>query len=497
MKQALLLFLSADRLHAQLMAGRKIVLQHDFSDTPNGRESFESFLQTAKCPAYLLTDMIEEDFRHEIVPHLSGSSRAALFQRKFDQFYRGTPFRKATLLQRQETGRRDDDMLFSALTNPALITPWLNIMLAQQTPLAGIYSVPQISEPLVKNHASKHLLLISWERFSGLRQTFFSNHRLQISRLTPIHADLTFQNAVVNELNRTYQYLKSLSLLPSGQMLDVRILCHADDRIALQSKLPNDTDVRYDFADIEEVGRQLKLDYRFTDSDASQIFLHQLATNRPSTHYANAEHTRYYTLWQLRRALNWSSVAILTASVLWAATAVWQNGGNASATDALNIQAENLVREARQITQGFPVTDIPAADMKASVSVMRKLDQYGSAPQIVLKPISATLEHFPKIDINELEWKESTTEPVAINTRADVPAEVITLKGDMPGFGNDYRAALAYLDRFQFELSKRGYQVTALTRPLDVSPTGSLANQNEAGENQLVFSFKLAWRPAT
>ena len=500
MKKALLLFLSADRLHAQLVAGSETVLQTDFTDTPEGRESFASFLQTAKCPTYLLTDMIEEDFRHDIVPHLIGSSHAALIQRKFDQYYRGTPFRKATLLQRLKTGRRDDDMLFSALTNPGLIMPWLNIMLAQQTPLAGIYSVPQISEPLVKNLVSKHLLLISWERFSGLRQTYFSDHRLQISRLTPVYADLTFQTAVVNELSRTYQYLKSLSLLPAGQILDVRILCHADDRSELQKKLPSDADVRYDFADIDEVARQLKLDYHFTDSDASQIFLRQLAANRPSTHYASAEHTRYYTLWQLRHALNWSSAALLLASILWASTTVWQSGGNVTEANALKTETEHLVKEAKQITQGFPVTDVPAADMKASVSVMRILDRYGSAPQIVLKPISATLDHFPKIDINELGWKESTTEPVAINTRADVPAEVITLKGYLQGFGNDYRAALAYLDRFQLELNKRGYQITVLAGPLDISPTGSLANQSEASENQenqLGFSFKLVWRPAT
>jgi hypothetical protein len=387
-------------------------------------------------------------------------------------------------------------MLFSALTNPGLIMPWLNIMLAQKIPLAGIYSVPQISEPLVKNQASKHLLLISWEKFSGLRQTYFSDHRLQISRLTPVYADLTFQNAVVNELSRTYQYLKSLSLLPSGQTLDVRILCHADDRIELQKQLPNDADVRYEFADIEEVGRQLKLDYHFTDSDASQIFLRQLAANRPTTHYASAEHTRYYTLWKLRRALNWSSGALLFAGILWATTTAWQSGVDVTEANALKIETAHLVKEAKQITQGFPVTDTPAADMKASVSVMRILDRYGATPQIVLKPISATLDHFPKIDINGLDWKESTTEPVAINTRADVPAEVITLKGDMQGFGNDYRAALAYLDRFQLELNKRGYQVTVLTRPLDVSPTGSLANQSEASENQLDFSFKLVWRPA-
>ncbi|MGB9094447.1 MAG: hypothetical protein WCB93_10055 [Gallionella sp.] len=496
MKQALLLFLSADRLHVQLVAGGETVQQHDFTDTPEGRDGFASLLQAVKCPAYLLTDLIEEDFRHEIVPHLMGSSRDALFKRKFDQFYRGTPFRKATLLQRQKTGRRDDDILFSALTNPGLILPWLDIMLAQQTPLAGIYSVPQISEPLVKDLASKHLLLISWEKFSGLRQTYFSDHRLQISRLTPVHADLTFQDAVVNELGRTYQYLKSLSLLPSGQTLDVRILCHANDRSELQNKLPNDADVRYEFADIDEVGKKLRLKQRFTDSDASQIFLQQLATNRSGTNYASAEHTRYYSLWQLRRALNWGSVVLMSASIVWAATTIWQSGVNSTAASELSAQAQRLAQEASQITKSFPVTDTPAADMKSSVSVMRKLDQYGAAPQSVLEPISAALDRFPQIGINEMDWHESATEPVAAKTRADVPAQVIMLKGDMQGFGDDYRAALAYLDSFKQDLSQRGYQVTVLTKPLDVSPTGSIANQSEAGENKLAFSFRLAWRPA-
>lgn len=479
------------------MAGSETVLQQDFTDTPEGRESFASVLQSAKCPAYLLTDMIEEDFRHEIVPHLMGSGRDALFQRKFDQFYRGTPFRKATLLQRQKTGRRDDDILFSALTNPGLILPWLNIMQAQQTPLAGIYSVPQISEPLIKGQTSKHLLLISWEKFSGLRQTYFSDHRLQISRLTPVHAELTFQDAVVNELSRTYQYLKSLSLLPSGQTLDVRILCNADDRNELQNKLPGDADVRYDFADINEVGKKLKLKYRFTDSDASQIFLHQLATSRPNTNYASSEHTRYYTLWQLRRALFWTSGALLVASIFWAFTTVWQSGVNSSAANELTAQAQRMSQQARQITQSFPVTDTPAADMKSGVSVMRKLDQYGSAPQTILGPISKALDHFTQIEINGLDWHDSATEPVAAKTRADVPAQVIILKGDMQGFGDDFRAALSYLDRFRLDLEKRGYQVTVLTKPLDVSPTGSIANQSDTGENQLAFSLRLAWRPAT
>jgi hypothetical protein len=65
----------------------------------------------------------------------------------------------------------------------------------------------------------------------------------------------------------------------------------------------------------------------------------------------------------------------------------------------------------------------------------------------------------------------------------------------LQGFENNYRAALAYLDRFQLDIGKRGYQVTALTKPLDVSPSGSLADQRNEGENELVYSFKLVWRP--
>ncbi|OFZ66660.1 MAG: hypothetical protein A2V79_05800 [Betaproteobacteria bacterium RBG_16_56_24] len=505
MKCSLLLFLSADRLHAQLMAGGKIAMQRNFTDSPEGREDFASFLQTAKHPAYLLTDLIEEDFRHETVPHLSGRNRTASLQRKFDQFYRGTPFHQATLLQRQKTGRRDDDMLFSALTNPSLITPWLNIMLAQQMPLAGIYSVPQISAPLVRDHPSSHLLLISWERSAGLRQTYFSEHRLQISRLTPVHADLTFHDAVVNELARTYQYLKSLSLLPLGQTLDVRILCHRNDRAELESrKQPDNADMRYDFADIADIAAQLRIDHHFTDSDASQIFLHQLAASPPKTHYANATHTRYFTLWRLKRFLNLASGVLLLGMALWSAGKLWQGGSNATEAASLKQQAQRTLNEAQKIILAFPNTYAPAADMKAGVIVKHKLDQYAPSPQDILGPISAALGRHRQIELDDISWKMDATEPVIPppsggrpgGGHAEVPAQVITLKGHLADFANDYRAMLNYLEHFQSDLTAQGFQVTSLTKPLDVSPGGSIADKRETSGHMLDFSLKISRRPS-
>lgn len=490
----LLLFLSAHHLHAQQMVDGKIVTQHEFNNSQEGREDFAAFLQSVRHPVYLLADLIEEDFRQETVPHLTGRSRSALLQRKFEQFYRGTPFHQAALLQRQKTGRRDDDMLFSALTNPALITPWLAIMRAQQTPLAGIYSIPQISAPLVKDHPSNHLLLISWEKSAGLRQTYFSKHRLQISRLTPVHAGLTFQNAVVSELVRTYQYLKSLSLLPSGQTLDVRLLGHSHDLIELQLELPRNADMHYDFVDLADLAKQHHIDYRFTDSDASQIFLHQLAARPPQAHYANATHTHYFTLWQLRHALNLASGTLLLGMLLWGMANLWQSSNDAAEAASLKTMAQRTQNEAQKITLAFPNTYAPAADMKAGVSIMRKLDQHDAAPNSILRPLSSILDRHPRIELDDLAWLMGTTEPVTPNTLGDAPAQVI-IKGRLTDFAIDYRAALNYLENFQRDLTAQGYQVTILAKPLDVSPNGSIADQRDTHTDALGFSLKLSRRP--
>ena len=495
MKPLLLLFLSVDHLHAQRMEGNTIVAQSEFNNTPEGREKFAAFVQGVSYPCYLLTDLIEEDFRHEIIPHLVGSSRTALLKRKFEQFYRSTPYHQSTLLQRQKTGRRDDDMLFSALTNPALITPWVDILLAKKIPLAGIYSVPQISAPLIKNFPSKHLLLISWEKFSGLRQTYFSNHHLQISRLTPVHDEQAFHDSVVRELLRTYQYLKSLSLLPSGESLDVYVLCNARDRNELFNRLTISVDMRYDFADINLVGAQLGIEEPITNSDATQVFLRQLAKHAPVTHYANANHTYYYSLWQLKHGLVLAAVLLFAVALVWSISNVWRSSSAVDGAKTLQLTIQQTLSQSQKIIQSFPNTYAPATDMKSGVTVMRKLEQYGTVAGAVLRPISLTLNQYPKIEMDELAWQTSATELVAPNTQGDVPAQVVTLKAHLTDFASDYRAALNYVEQFQSDLTAQGYQVTVLSKPFDASPSGSIVDQSDALKSSLDFSLKIAHRP--
>ena len=54
----LLLFLSADHLHAQIMERGKIVTQRGFPNAPAEQTNFGEFLKAVKYPTYLLVDLI-------------------------------------------------------------------------------------------------------------------------------------------------------------------------------------------------------------------------------------------------------------------------------------------------------------------------------------------------------------------------------------------------------------------------------------------------------
>jgi hypothetical protein len=498
------IFLSATHCQAYSWQNGELSATECFTDDTEGKKQFTAFLQAHHAPTLLLTDLVEEDFRHEAVPHLRGSERTELIQRKLEQYYRDTPFRQAMTLQRREDGRRDDDMLFSALTNPALITPWLNIMLTNNVALAGIYSIPNISAPLIKDIPSGCLLLLSWEKQAGLRQTYFDTKLLRFSRLTPINENSAFGATVKMEAARTQQYLKNLSLLPLNQALNVTIICHANDRRELEALLNDDSDMRYTYLDIQELGRHISSKTIYLDSDATPLFLHLLAAQPPRCHYAAAEHTHSHQLLLIRRSLFGLSAALAAGSLLWSVANIMEYVALKDESQALKAQSHHLSQQTQQIIKSFPDTLASASDMKTAVILSRNLDNTAPPPQIILDGLTHTLDIFPSISIDKLSWQTNLTVSDGVpaaqkgNATAIVPAQVIFLGGELTEFTGDYRAALDYLERFRQALIQRGYSVTALTLPLDVSPQGSIAADIGDDNNKPArFSLHISWQAAT
>lgn len=505
MSRKTLFFLSSDSFHVHVWKNGALSKATYFPHSTEGLEQFSAFLETHHGPAFLLVDLIEEVFRQETVPHLTGANQHALVLRKFDQFYRNTPFRLARLQRRQSEGRRDDELLFSALTNPARISAWLDLMLLHKTPIVGIYSVPHISAPLIKDIDSDHLLLLSWKKNAGLRQSYFFNKRLLFSRLTPLGHDNAFADAIATESARTQQYLQSLSLTPQGKMLNVYIICHSNDRAQLDAHLPSNQNMHYAYLDLQQLGKQLKSQDIYTDSDATPLFLHLLATQPPRASYATSTHSHYFQLWQTQRGLFGLAAATALACLVWSTLSLIEGSGIEAEIDTFKTQTSRMILESQQITKKFPIgtygpngSTAPASDMKTAVTVFRKLQHYSIPPDQILKGLASTLDIFPRIRTNKLAWQMSaaadTTAP-GNGTASSFPAQVISFNGELADFGNDYRSALDYLNRFQLVLTRAGYIVTPVKLPLDFSTQASIAADiNDNREKPSEFSLKIIWR---
>ena len=458
-----------------------------FTEGVEGRERFTQFLQNHRTPVYLLTDLVEEDFRHETLPHLQGKDRVALIQRKLEQYYRNTPFRQAATLQRCKDGRRDDMMLFSALTNPSLITPWLDIILAHNLPIVGIYSLANVCGSLVKDIYSEGLLLLSWNKNAGLRQTYFHENKLQFSRLTPLGDGHSFVSLAGTEAVRTQQYLKNISLLPPDQVLNVTILCHENDRIEFEAQMNNNSEMHYNYLDIQVMGRHVGVKTIFDNSDATLLYLHLLASQLPHTSYATVEHTCFLQLMTVRRSLIGLSAILAAISLMWAFTNINAGKNYQEEIQSVDLQGSHLSQQIRQFIKNSPNTLVTATDMKTAVILSQKLEHIFLPPQVILNALSKTLDDYSTIRINKLFWQT--------NLAAIPPLQVIVINGELEEFSGDYRSALEYLERFRQALILRGVSVTALTLPLDISPQGSIDAEACNGENKLAqFSLKISWQ---
>lgn len=481
----ILLLLSANHLHVQVRRGKNILSQQIFSNTTADRDAFTHFLQAKHYPCYLLTDFIEEDFHLETIPYLPRRSRDALLQRKFAQLYPDTPFYLATALQRQPHGRRDVEMLLSALTNPSMLQPWLGILLTKKAPVVGIYSVAQLSASLVFTQEKADVLLVSYQKWAGLRQSYFKAGNLQFSRLTALSRDASFYDNQVKELLRTYHYLLRLNHLSVGQVLTVHLLCHSDDQAWLQQKLPDDAAIHYEFVSLNNLGRTLGCDEVFNDEDASGLFLHQLATRPPKVHYGQAQHTHYFRLWQARWILNLSSVVMLLLCALWALHNVWGSLPDRQNATAMQASTRQMQQQTQQILQHLPQNTLPAADVKAAVLTMRQFKQSRRLPDTVLLPLSHVLDRFPDIQLDALTWQIHAV---------DAARGVMDCQAHFQPFTGNYRAALQGLEQFKAALEQQGYQVEALTSPLQDGTATPLADARNKLNPVFTFTVKLRWQ---
>ena len=457
--------------------------QQRFANDVSGHTALGSLLDKhPKATCYILVDLVEEDFRSESIPHVSGKDRKDIVDRKFEQFYRNTPFRHAQTLYREQDGRRDDVTLFSALTNPDLILPWLDIMLEHEASIAGIYSVPLVSKQLVNHIPSSHLLLISWQKYTGLREIFYRDGHISFSRLTPLVDSDVITKSLKIELNRTYKYLSSLSLLPVDQPLDVCIVCSKDDKNKLQEILQDSDNLRYIIEDIDALSDRIGLKVTHSNSDATSLLLHLLGRRPPANQYAIADYMHFHDLWKAKSFLKITVATAAIICVAWSGINIWDTSGLHQDIKSINTMKVSIKAQESRIEADYPRFPVSVDRMKAGVSVIQKISASALLPKQFLTKISRKLENFPMIQVNSLSWRVASdsgvtqrngSQLIATASLSDTYQEVL-IGGEVLSSLN-LRDTIDSIHQFRHALGEEGFLVTPVTMPVNLDSGASIA----------------------
>lgn len=441
-----ILYLTNDNLVCLLAKGGRITGRTVFPVSGAGTDDFERYIKGLRSvPTHLITDLAEEDFRLDTIPHLGAGDREAVLNRKLSQLFRNTPYRLALAQGRETEGRRDDRVVYTAITNGDVLRPWVDVLERLEVPVEGIHSSAVFSGRLLSELllVFPHTLLVTFTPGNSVRQTYFRDKEIKFSRLTPIDLEEgdTLGGLLAEEVGRTWQYLDSLRYFSPEDRLEVCLLIHAKDRAAVEPVLRDYDQIQYRLLDSEQVAAKLGLTPAPISSSAEGI-LAQLFLRRPGdNHFASPELRRFAVLRTARHTIGAVAGAILASGLAyagWNLAYALQNREQDLLT-ARQVQVTN--QEFDAITRSMPSEGVGGQAMRDTVAFYSGwLKEYPTITSLLL-PVSIVLDNFPKIRLTQVVWQAADDDKATPYLVPMSPREAPPLKATAKGIDPAQTAA--------------------------------------------------------
>ena len=518
MAHKILLCISSAQTVAALWRDGRLQRCEVYAPDEDGLAAFGEFLKsTGRALAYVAADTVEEDYRFETLPHATGSDRASLIERKIRQYYRGTRFVSALPRGRAGDKRRDDKYLFSALTNPALVDPWLAALAAHGNPVAGVYLASMLTAALLPAlNIKQPRVLVAAPHRSGLRLTFYRDGEFYSSRLTRVIPQDSGDAArmLATELSHTRMYLSTLNLDSMDEPLSVVFLDRDDtlaplvEQIAAQAQEQGQGQgLECTCIDRATLIRQLQINPRHLDLALETIYLRWMAEKPPLANLAPAAITAGYRQFQRQAALYAASAVVGAAGVVWTAYNLWHIHDLTQQTEDAARRTAAAQLQYKEITRTFPAAPTTSDNLIKAVDVYRQVVKSVRSPQPFLQIVSRAVEPSPEIFLQEIAWHYGTERPDAAGTTAAArtvkpaaapPAEGLrqsgTLSGEIRPFQGDFRAAIASINRVAERLAQDPAvaDVKVIKLPLNVNPELALSgNTRDVTDQAGTAEFKI------
>lgn len=528
----LFLYLTNTRMVAIAAQGKRIAARREFAVSGVGVTEFEHYLEALEAmPVHLFIDIADEDFRLDTVPHVSARDRAAVLARKLQQIFRNTPYRYAQLQGREAEGRRDDRVIYTAVTNPEVLRPWLEVIDRLRRPLDGIYSAAVFSVALLEelDLDLPHALLVTFTPGDAMRQTYFKNNEIKFSRLTPVDLEegQTLGTFVAEETMRTWQYLDSLRHFTPDDRLEVCLLVHASDRGIVEPELRDFAQMQYRVLDMEQAAMRLGLKPAPPDSTDEEVMVHCFLLKPVANHFASPELRRHAIVRRARIGLRQAASVILAAGLAWGGFQVFQSRQSVEADRKVERQLAELAAEHDAIVRSTPSLGVGGSTMRDTVSFYNgSIRAFPTLPDFIA-PLSQVLAAHPGVRLTQLSWMATDdakasppiqsiaprlAPPVKTSTRADVAPpppqaadsgtnppfaggryEVALLEATLRRPSDDFRGAIEEAQRLADEISRLPRtRAEVVESPLDVRSSLQLQGRHEPGqEAQMEARFVL------
>lgn len=502
------LYLDALQLVAYSWRAGEVIERGRFANNEAGQAAFAEFLRQRPDGLYLLLcDVADEAFVAEMVPFVRGPDRNSLIRRKLAQHFFGTPLTCAHTLGRSRTGRRDEQIVFCALTRPATLEPWLAALRSAEVVLSGIHSVALVSEPILERlRLTQGQTLLLGITSTGVRQSFFENGRLRFSRLTPLTAlsSNDLPRACAEEARRLHPYLLSQRLITRNMPLMVRVLVPPARMDEFASACRSSDALQFELLDSHQAASRIGLRHPPDGLNTETLFVQALMRRPPAEQFAPAAERRFFRIWQARFALRAAGSIVLAACLMMATH---------TALDSLELRqdSERLIDEARRaeyarrdIIARLPPTPVPLDTLRVVHERSVQLEQRSATPGALLAHLGAVLEQFPEVELVELDWKLShaTTPGVLSATPTGdmlrpVEAQLI-VQARLPGqYGAQQRRALERVDALAAELGRTpGIEVRITRQPFDLESgqvlRGGVRSDRADADSTPQFSLQIA-----
>jgi hypothetical protein len=518
MADKLLISVTAEQVTAGISRNGKLGACQVFLNDAQGREDFDRFLARLRnAPALVLLDVVEEDYRFEMLPHATGRDRSELLDRRLRQLYRNTPYCGA-LHQGRDTGkRRDDQYLFFALLNPDLLEIWLTQIRAHDLPVAGVYLLPVVAEPLAQKLApdTANLLLVS-RHPSGLRLTFFRHGKLRVSRLTQVEGNDPRGRiaAYTEEIANTRLYLHAMRVMTLDEHLSVVALDRDGSLGGMEQAVAREiANAQAVVIGAEDIAQHTGVPAAVVNDAPDALYLHQLGAQPARGNLAPEPVTERFHIYQLRRALYAAAALAAVVSFAWLGLNAYQIYDLKSQQAHAAVQTTDYQRRYQEVTRHYPAAPTSADNLVQAVQVADRLRATKRSPEAAMTALSHGLDQYANIRLKSLGWKYSNRDYDTAGgaRKADAPGagapgtptgrrQSAFVDAEIQPFNGDYRTALDTIEAFAETLRKDpsidAVKVVAL--PLNVSPGTALSGSTAESVSRATnapFRLNVVFKP--